>query len=471
MDKEKIRKYFDGLVSADKFGKQTRYYHQCVNHLVSSRIPSGSRVLEVGIGAFPVVGLTQPARGVGIDLSEAAVKRANTQYPHCEFSVMDADDIRLDEKFDYIIVSDVVGFLPDVQRAFHELKKVSHPQTKIIVTYYNYLWEPILKLAEFLRLKHPSPIQNWLTPHDKRNLLYLGDFEVVTSGQEMLLPVFIPFVSSVVNRYIARLPLVRKLGLVQYAIARPLPEMRKEYTVSVIIPARNERGNIESAVRRLPMLGKHTEIIFVEGNSSDGTREEIERVQGLYPEKDVKLFVQGGRGKGDAVRHGFENASGDVLMILDADLTVRPEDLPKFYDAMASGKAEFVNGSRLIYPLEGQAMRFLNLLGNKFFSIAFSWLLDQRIKDTLCGTKVLFKKDYERIAAGRSYFGDFDPFGDFDLLFGASRLNLKIVELPVRYQARVYGQTNIRRWSHGMLLLKMVFFAMRKIKFTPTHSQ
>ncbi|MBU6415090.1 glycosyltransferase [Patescibacteria group bacterium] len=466
MDKEKIKKYFDDRAQEKRVGRHTRYYHEHVNRLVASRVPANARVLEVGIGAFPAVGSVRPSRGVGIDLSPEMVLRAKKKYPQFEFYVMDADDIRLNEKFDYIIISDVVGFLPDVQHAFQELKKVSHPQTKVIVTYYNYLWEPILKLAEFLRLKRPSPIQNWLTAHDKANFLYLGDFEVITRGYELLMPAHVPLLSLFVNRYIARLPLVRKLGLVQYVVARPLPGERKEYAVSVVIPARNERGNIEDAVNRMPMLGKHTEIIFVEGHSSDGTREEIERVRGAYPEKDIKLFIQDGKGKGDAVRKGFANASGEVLMILDADLTVRPEDLPKFYEAIASGKAEFVSGSRLIYPLEGQAMRFLNLVGNKFFSVAFSWLLDQRIKDTLCGTKVLFKKDYERIAAGRAHFGDFDPFGDFDLLFGASCLNLKIVELPIRYQARVYGTTNISRWSHGWLLLKMVFFAMKKIKFT-----
>jgi hypothetical protein len=115
--------------------------------------------------------------------------------------------------------------------------------------------------------------------------------------------------------------------------------------------------------------------------------------------------------------------------------------------------------------MESQAMRFLNLLGNKFFSLTFSWLLGQSVKDTLCGTKVLWKSDYEQIAANRAYFGDFDPFGDFDLLFGAARLNQKIVDLPIRYRERTYGSTNVQRWKHGWLLLKMVLFASRRIKF------
>lgn len=214
-------------------------------------------------------------------------------------------------------------------------------------------------------------------------------------------------------------------------------------------------------------MGKWDELIFVEGNSSDDTKKEIKRViQKYQKERNLVLIDQGrGRGKGDAVRKGFAKARGDILMILDADLTMPPEELTKYYKIISSGIGEFVMGSRLVYPMENQAMRFLNIIGNKFFSLVFSFLLDQKIKDTLCGTKVLFKKHYEQIVKNRSYFGDFDPFGDFDLIFGAAKLNLKIVEVPIRYKARTYGETNISRFKHGFLLLKMVIFASRKIKF------
>ena len=252
---------------------------------------------------------------------------------------------------------------------------------------------------------------------------------------------------------------------------RSLPSFRSDgkadTTVSVIIPFRNEAGNIEGAVNRIPQMGKHTEILFVDGNSTDGTVEKIEEMMKRYKgEKDIKLIHQGGaKGKADAVRKGFAEANGDILMILDGDLTVPPEDLPKFYLALAEGKGEFVNGSRLVYVMEKQAMRSLNILGNKVFSWIFTWLLEQRIKDTLCGTKVLFTKDYIKIEKGRDFFGDFDPFGDFDLIFGAAKLNLKIVEMPIRYKARVYGDIKIRRFKHGWLLLKMSFVALRKLKF------
>ena len=170
-------------------------------------------------------------------------------------------------------------------------------------------------------------------------------------------------------------------------------------------------------------------------------------------------------GKGDAVRRGFDQASGDVLFILDADLTVDPEDLPKFLTALLEGKGELVIGSRLVYPMERQAMRFANLLGNKAFSRVFSWILEQRITDTLCGTKVLRRSDYLKIQANRAFFGDFDPFGDFDLIFGAAKLNLKIVEVPVRYRDRVYGTTKISRWRHGLLLCRMSWLGLRRLRF------
>jgi glycosyltransferase involved in cell wall biosynthesis len=268
------------------------------------------------------------------------------------------------------------------------------------------------------------------------------------------------------NRYIAKIFPFRLLCLTNFAVARPLiPPANTQPTVSVVIAARNESGHIDELLARIPCMGGQTEIIFVEGNSTDDTYAAIERAISANPQLDCKLLKQPGKGKGDAVRTGFDAATGDILMILDADITVPPEDLPRFYDIMANGSAEFVNGVRLVYPMEGDAMRFANLIGNKFFSWAFSWLLGQPIRDTLCGTKVLWKKDYQRIADNRAYFGDFDPFGDFDLLFGAAKLNLKIMEVPIRYRARRYGETNISRWSHGWLLLKMVAFAAKRIKF------
>jgi len=464
-----IAAYLDGQAPfSDGWRRKNRYYYESLERIVRFHVPPGSRVLEIGCGTGELLNALEPSRGVGIDISPTAVKIARSRFPGLSFMTGDAEDLPLSEPFDYIILSDVIGYMDDVQRAFDQLNRVSHPRTRVILTYFNYMWAPILRLGERLGMKRPQPDQNWLALPDLQNLLSLANFQTVMKGYKLLLPVRVPLLSALCNRILANLPLVRNLCLVQIIVARPVPVPVPEESLScsVVVPARNEKGNIEDAVRRVPAMGSRTEILFVEGNSSDGTAEEIERVIAAYPGRDVKLLRQGsGVGKGDAVRKGFAASTGDVLLILDADLTVPPEELPKFFRALCSGRGEFVHGSRLVYPMDKQAMRFLNTLGNKFFSVAFSWLLDQPFNDTLCGTKVLRRTDYEKIAAGRGYFGDFDPFGDFDLIFGAAKLHLKILEIPIRYRERTYGTTQISRFRHGWLLLRMCFFALRRIKF------
>jgi hypothetical protein len=430
-------------------------------------IPPDHSVLEIGSGTGQLLAALKPKRGLGLDLSPAMVKVAQKNFPQLEFRVADVEKLQLTEKFDYIVLSDLIGFLYDVQTAFEMLRQVCHPRTRIVLSFHNALWEPLLRAGESCGMKARQPLQNWLGNADIMNLLDLAGFEVVRRNNRILLPKNVPLLSKFSNRVLVNLPVLRHCALTTILVARPKAQCAAgRPSVSVVIPARNEAGNIEPAVRRTMDMGSHTEIIFVEGNSKDNTVEEIKRVIAAYPNRDLKYIAQGdGRGKGDAVRKGFAAATGDILMILDADLTVEPEELPKFYEALVSGQGEFIHGSRLVYPMDKEAMRFLNMLGNKFFSLAFSFLLDQRFKDTLCGTKVLYRSDYALIAANRWYFGDFDPFGDYDLIFGSAKLNLKIVEIPIHYRERSYGTTQISRFRHGALLLRMCIFAMRKIKF------
>lgn len=464
--KNSIKNYFNELAdSRGRWMRKNRYYHRSLVNLLSFLILPGKRVLEIGCGTGDLLAGLKTKESIGIDISPKMIEVAAKNNPAIKFYEMDAEALDLAEKFDYVIASDLINLLYDVEDSFKEWHRVCNPDTRLIITYYNFLWQPLLSLGEKLGFKMPQKISNWLSPNDVRNILNLTDFEIIKSGNYLLFPKYIPLFSAIINKYIARLPVFNRLCLVNYIVARPAPKQKLDYSVSVIIPARNEKGNIESLLNRLPALGSRMEIIFVGGKSTDDTNKEIQRLLPLYPEKDIKFFVQKGTGKGDAVRLGFDNAKGELLVILDADLSVAPEDLVKFYEAIARGKGEFINGSRLVYPMENKSMRFFNVIGNKFFSLMFSWLLDARIKDTLCGTKVLLKKDYENISANRQYFGEFDPFGDFDLLFGAAKLNLKISELPVRYYARTYGETNISRWRHGWLLLKMTAFAIKKIKF------
>jgi SAM-dependent methyltransferase len=467
-DRTPLVEYFDAMAPRrESWVARNRYYHRQLARAFSFCIPPGSRVLEIGSGVGQLLDALRPSRGVGIDISPEMVRLARQRFPHLEFRVDDLERLQLDETFDYVVISDLIGFLHDVQGAFERLRRVCTPRTRIVLSYYNALWGPLLSVGEAIGLKARQPEQNWLGPLDVENLLDIAGFETIRRQTRVLLPRYLPLVSAFCNRVLVNLPIIDRLAMTFITVARlkAVPSTR-EHRVSVVIPARNERGNIEAAVQRTPRMGAHTEIVFVEGNSTDGTADEIRRVIALHPEKDIVFVSQeGGHGKGDAVRRGFAAARGDILMILDADLTVAPEELPKFYNALVSGHGEFIHGSRLIYPMEDRAMRSLNLLANKLFSLTFSYLLEQRFKDTLCGTKVLYAGDYAQIAANRSYFGEFDPFGDFDLIFGAAKLNLKIVEIPIHYYARTYGTTNISRFRHGWLLLKMSIFGMRKLKF------
>ena len=465
-----VQTLFDAAApGVDKWAARNRAFHAADEAYLQFLIPPGLSVLEIGCGLGNTLAALKPSRGVGIDLSPAMVKRAQERHPNLKFYAGNAEDPvdmrQIQETFDVILLSDTIGFLDDCEETLRALHRFATPRTRIVVSYYSRLWEPVLGFAEMVGLKMPQGQHTWLSTTDTMNLLDLAQWEPLRREWRQLLPRRLLGLGRLVNRYIAPLPGIRRLCLRNYIVARPTVMAPPEQpSCTVVIPCRNERGNIEAAVQRLPTFAPDMEIYFVEGHSRDGTYEECLRVRDAYPHLDIKVTRQDGVGKGDAVRKGFAAARGDVLMILDADLTVPPEALPKFYNAIAAGKGDFINGSRLVYPMADRAMRFLNWIANRAFAQIFSFLLNQRLTDTLCGTKVLWKRDYMQIVANRQYFGEFDPFGDFDLIFGAARLNLKIVEMPIRYVDRTYGQTQISRFTHGFMLVRMVLFAWRKFK-------
>jgi SAM-dependent methyltransferase len=462
--------YFRALVASEPAHAGARdFMNEDLRATLARLIPDDASVLEVGCGRGDLLaGLPHRTRA-GIDFLPEIVEEARRRHPEIDVRVADATDETDGRTFDAVICDRLGHSVLDIRLLLQRLgERITHDGRIYLVTF-NYLWELPTRVAEHLGWKVPSPTANWLSESDFQNLFGLADLEVVRYEDRLILPVDVPGLSLAANRYVAKLPGWQNLSLYRVYVLRKrhadTPRLRTP-TVSVVVPSRNEEGNVEAAVRRTPVMGGGTEIIFVEGHSTDATWSKIQQVVADYrgPLK-LSAYQQSGKGKGDAVRLGFARATGDILMILDADLTVPPEDLPIFFEAAANKRADFIQGTRLVYPMNPGAMRFANKLGNIGFSKLFTYLLQQPIKDTLCGTKVLWRRDYERIAAARHHFGDFDPFGDFDLIFGAARLNLKLGEIPVRYRERVYGETNIDRWKHGWLLLKMSLVAARKLKY------
>ena len=465
---ETLAAFFDDFAASDgSWRRRNRAYHGWIANLHRFQIPPGARVLEIGCGSGDLLASLSPSTGVGVDISAAMVELARSRHPTLRFERMAGERLELGETFDYIVLSDLLPFVHDLVALFDRVVEHSHPSTRVVVHSYSRAWRPVIRLAELVRLKPKKPIRNWIAPEVIKNLLALSDLEVVTETRRMLLPKRVPLLSLALNGVVGSVWPLTHLSLTYWVVARPHAQPRTEHAVTVVCPCRNERGNVADVIDRLPTDGVPTELIFVEGGSSDGTREEIEAQVVAHPDRDIRLVAQPGSGKGDAVRAGFTAASHETLAILDGDLSVRPEDLPKFFRARSLGRGDLINGTRLVYDMEPGAMRFANVLGNKVFRWLFKGITGQLVTDTLCGTKVLRRSDYARIAAGRAYFGEFDPFGDFDLLLGAARLNMKIVDMPVRYQSRTYGTTNISRWRHGWLLLRMTAFAFWKFRVEP----
>jgi SAM-dependent methyltransferase len=451
----------------DYWINKNRYYYNFLKKVFQFFVEPDSRVLLMRSDTGMMLDALKPRYGVGVDYSEELVKLAREKYPHLNFLYQDLENLTINEKFDYIVLFNLVDDVPDLGKVLKELHKVSTPKTRIVISNINPLWHPIWELGKRLSLKMPQKTLNWLSISDIKNILYLAGFEVVKKNYAILFPKYIPIFSALLNKVIAKIPGINRLCVLQILVAKQIAHRNNygDYSCSIVIPCKNEEGNIEGAVKRIPQMGKETEIIFVDDKSTDGTRDEILKWKEKFPNKNIKLVDGPGKCKALAVWEGFKNATGDILMILDGDLTVMPEELPQFFNAIVEGKGEFINGCRLIYPMEGEAMRTLNVIGNKFFSLLFSYLLGQRIKDTLCGTKVFWRDDFLRMKKYIGTWGTQDRWGDYDLLFSASKLSLKIIDLPVHYVERTFGETKMnKRIKNALIMLKMCWAAFRKLK-------
>jgi Glycosyl transferase family 2/Methyltransferase domain len=455
--------------------EQNHYYYRLLARLLEFLVEPGKRALSLRCSTGALLAAMRPKVGTGIEICAEMVAVAKRRYPEFSYEVAFPDTpefvnrfAETEEPFDYIAFNDIDDTV-DVQQALQNLKPLCARHTRLLITTYNHIWEPLVTLAESIGMKVPRMEQNWFSGADVRNLLTLCGYEMLETRRVVLCPKYIPVISAFLNNFCARLPGVNRLCMTEVHVARliPPPLERDKLSVSVVIPCKDERGNVEDAVRRVPSLGGRTEIIFCDDKSTDGTANEVRRMQEAHPEREIRLEQGPGVCKSKNVWTGFEAASGDILIILDADLTTMPEELPYFVDAIASGVAEFVNGSRLIYPVPRAAMKGANMIGNKFFSLAFSYLLNQRVKDTLCGTKVLWRSDWERLKLLRGTWGVEDRWGDYELLFGAAKLNLRIMDLPVHYQERVYGSTKMTKvFQNGLIMLRMCWYGFLKLKLS-----
>lgn len=462
-----VREHYDRIASQrGRYILDNAYYYKQVVKSLRDIIPRDQRVLQVGCLTPDLLNALGPSFGLGIDSSAGLVRAAAERFPNLSFQLHEDYKVEVDQPFDYVVITDINDQVDPIA-ALRALRPAMNERTRIVIYHYNHFWEPIIHAAERFGSKFPLPQQNWLSPGDIRDILMLCDCEPLQIHRSVLAPKYVPLLSTLLNAVFSRLPLVQHLDLINLTVARPVTPRRPErdYSVSVIVPCRNEVGNVAAAVDRIPEVGRHTEIIFCDDKSTDGTADEVRRLQKLYPDRDIKLYEGPAICKALNVRTGFDRAEGEILMILDADLTTMPEELPYFYDAIASGKAEFVNGTRFIFPMEGAAMKPLNIIGNRFFSGTFSVLLGQRISDTLCGTKVIWRRDWPAIRALAGTWGTDDRWGDYDLLFGAAKLHLRILDMPVHYQERFSGETKMTgRLKNGLIMLRMCWAAFLKFK-------
>jgi len=353
----------------------------------------------------------------------------------------------------------------DIEATLAAIKPRLTRLSRVIVILYNPYFRGIFWLATRLGMRSGAVPSTFVTRESMTALGKLSGYEIVQLSPAGYSPWRLLGVGDAINWAMPMVPLLRWLGFAAVTVLRPVAAVTTPPSLSIVIPCRNEKGNIEAALQRLPSFPGAVEVIYVEGHSSDGTWEEVQRVTAEYGARlTVSAYRQTGKGKSDAVRLGFSKARHELITILDADLTMPPEMLPRFYNAYCSGLADFVNGTRLVYPMEGEAMRFLNRLGNEFFARALSYVLDSHLNDSLCGTKLLRRDDYARMIRWRGDFGDVDPFGDFELLFPAAILGLGIIDVPVYYRARSYGATQIHRFRHGLMLLRMTAIGLFRVK-------
>ena len=457
-----VETHFDLIAKDyDKWKKKNSYYYDAIKAFAKKVVCPGSKVLEVGCATGEILASAKPSIGVGIDISSKMIELARKKFPQYTFIHSAIENFQYPETFDYIIMVDLLDHVYDISDIFESLYKFCHPTTKIIITTINPWWGSLLSFMEKIKAKMPEGEHNFIDRRNLTKIIEFLDFSIFYSGYLLLVPKHIPLISFLANTIGVRTWGINKLSFVQYMLLRPALRNENDlgFGCSVIIPCYNEAENITEAIKRIPKMGRETEIIVVDDGSKDETANTVRKLKNDYP--NLKLIEYSpNKGKGFAVKQGFDLATQEILIILDADMSVAPEELPRFFNLLNQARCNFVNGTRMIYPLQKQAMRFLHLFGNKVFSLIMSFFIEQSLTDTLCGTKALYKKDYQRMRMG------LDRWGDFDLLFGAAKLGNKITEMPVHYRERKAGESKMKTIRHGFQLFRACFRGFKEFLLT-----
>jgi ubiquinone/menaquinone biosynthesis C-methylase UbiE len=465
VSKSSIKEYFDRVAPVwEYWQRRNRYYHNAMTNLIAGMIPPGAEVLELGTGVGDLLASLKPARGMGLNLTDSLTERAREKHPEFEFATIEVDSVQMPHAIEpqYVVMNNMLDYVYDAWDVLESLRPAINEGTLLIATTNNPVWAPILRLASKLGLRIPESSRNFITNKDIGGVLHLQGFDVVEEGLVLPVPIRIPLLGPLLNALLPEVPVVRFASSIQYVAARRR-EPRLVLSVSVVVPCHNEAENIAECLRRVPNMGAWTEIVVVDDGSTDGTTEKVREAMASDPR--VRLIVlEKNQGKANAVTAGFEASKGDVLMILDADMAVAPEELPKFLKPLQDGTADFVNGTRLVYPMQGKAMKIANFFGNKGFCFLASKVIRQRVSDTLCGTKAFLKRDYVRMPLSGK-----ERWGDFDLLFGGARLRLRILEIPVHYTERRAGKSKMRVMVDGWYFLFACLSAWRMLRFPEKH--
>lgn len=436
-----------------------RFFRECIIDFLQHSIVEGKRILIIGGNISEEAIRFAPSYSAELFSGKDAFPgRASGGYQNVTYLNKGLLDFEADETYDYIIFYESLNYEGDLYSIFRKLKKIIHRDSKVFVIEINPFILFLLKILSRVGLLVPDFKRNMLHLSDLENLVNIFGFDIVDKGYRFAVPFKIFGLGDVINSILPRVSLLRNFCFGQYIVFRlhPLEAGKQNLSCSVVVPCHNEEGNIADCIARIPNFGAWREIIVVDDGSTDRTKDMVKKI--MRGRSDIRLIsYEKNCGKGYAVNIGWQEAKGDVFMMLDCDSTTPPEELALFHEAMEYG-AEFVNGTRVIYPREKNSIPFFNRLGVTFFAHLISWITQKRISDTFCGTKVFLKK-YWNCFQIKEFL-----WGDWDLFFTAARYRMKMLELPVHYKTRKHGVTKMRPVKHGIILLLKSVEGLRVVK-------